>query len=74
MTKLLDKALEAAREAPPETQDDVARMILSYFGREHPVELSPEDEAAVMRAREAVARGEIATDERMRAIWAKYTL
>jgi hypothetical protein len=74
MTKLLDKALEAVREAPPETQDDVARMILSYFGHEHPVELSPEDEAVVMRAREAVARGEIATDKRMRAIWAKYTL
>jgi hypothetical protein len=72
MTKLLDQALEAAQEASPEIQDDVARMILTYFGRQQPVELSPEDEMAVMRAREAVARGEIAADERMQAIWAKY--
>jgi hypothetical protein len=75
MTKLLDQAVEAAQSAPPETQDDVARMILTYFGREQtPAELSPEDEAAVTKARAAVARGEIATDERMRAIWAKYAL
>jgi hypothetical protein len=75
MTKLLDQAVAAAQSASPETQDDVARMILTYFGREQtPVELSPEDEAAVMKARGAVARGEIATDARMRAIWAKYAL
>ena len=74
MTKLLEQALETAHEAPPEIQDEVARMILTYFGREQPIDLSPEDEAAALQARAAVARGDIATDERMRAIWAKYSL
>lgn len=75
MTKLLDHAVEAVRGLPPEMQDDIARMVLQLAGDAQPVmELTPEEEAAAMRSREAAARGEFATDGQMRAIWAKHAL
>jgi hypothetical protein len=32
MTKLLDKALEAVRRLPPDTQDEIARAMLTLAG------------------------------------------
>jgi predicted transcriptional regulator len=72
MTKLLEHAMETARNLPPEAQDEIARMVLIYAGEDQPpVDLTPEEEAAVLRSREAAARGEFATDEEMQAIWSK---
>jgi hypothetical protein len=75
MTTLLEQAVNTARGLPPEMQDDIARMMLLYVGDELPVvDLTPDEEAAVLRSRAAAARGEFATDEQMRAIWAKHGL
>jgi len=43
MTKLLDQALEAARNLPPEAQDDIAHVVLRLAGAddEPPVTLTP---------------------------------
>ena len=72
MTNLLERAINTARELPPEMQDDIGRLVLSFLGEGQPVELTADDIAAVHASREAAARGEFATDEEMQAIWAKY--
>jgi hypothetical protein len=74
MTKLLDHAVEAARRLPPNEQDDIARAILQLAGANDasPVPLTPEERDAVAKSKAAAARGEFATDEQVRAVWAKH--
>ena len=74
MTKLLEQAIEAARQLPPEEQDDIARAIIQLAGAgdTKPVALTPEERAAIDKSKAAAARGEFATDEEVRAIWAKH--
>jgi len=76
MTKLLDQALEAARSLPAAAQDDIARVVLQLAGAEDetPVPLTPEEQAAISASKAAAARGEFATDEQVRAVWAKHGL
>ena len=75
MTKLLELAVEAARALPPELQDDIARVVLHLAGNEEPpVVLSDEERAAINLSKAAAARGEFATDEQVRAVWAKHGL
>lgn len=72
---MLDRMVDAATALPSELQDDLARVVLDYLGAElAPVELTPEDEAAIRISREETDRGEYVSDEQMRAIWAKYDL
>ena len=75
MTKLLEHAVETVRTLPPEAQDAVARFLLQFAGKNEPViQLTPEEEADLAAADEEIARGEFATDEEVRAIWAKHSL
>lgn len=76
MTKLLDRAVEAARSLPADAQDDIARVVLQLAGAddEPPVPLTPDEHAAISRSKAAAARGEFATDEQVRAVWAKHGL
>ena len=76
MTKLLDDALEAARGLPPDDQDAIARVVLKLAGtdNEQPVPLSPDERAAIANSKAAAARGEFATDDQVRAVWAKHGL
>jgi hypothetical protein len=76
MTKLLEQALEAARNLPPDAQDDIARVVLRLTGTDEapPVALSPEERAALAGSQAAAARGEFATDEQVRAVWGKHGL
>jgi hypothetical protein len=75
MTKLLEQAVETVRALPPETQDDLARVLLQLAGNDQPViELSAEEEASFDESLAQAARGEFATDEQVRAIWAKHDL
>ena len=72
MTKLLDQAIEAVRILPPEEQDDIARLLLQLTRNDaEPMVLSPEERASITRSKEAAARGEFASDEPVRATWAK---
>lgn len=76
MTKLLDSALEAARNLPDEAQDDIARVILQLAAGDEtsPHALSKEERAAISTSKEAAARGEFATDEEVAAVWRKHGL
>ena len=74
MTKLLEQAIEAARRLPPNEQDDIARAIiqLAGAGAAAPIPLTPDERAAIDKSKAAAARGEFATDEEVRAVWAKH--
>lgn len=76
MTKLLDKALEVARSLPAELQDDIARVVLQLAGSDDaaPILLSADERAAIAASKDAAARGEFATDEQVRGIWARHGL
>ena len=76
MTKLLDQALEVARNLPPEAQDDIAHVVLRLAGAddEPPVPLTAEEQAAIASSKAAAARGEFASDEEVRAVWTKHGL
>jgi hypothetical protein len=74
MTDLLDRAVTAARNLPPEAQDEIARVVLMATDEEPVYVLSPEGKASLAKSREQSRRGEYATDEQVRAIWAKHGL
>jgi hypothetical protein len=76
MTKLLQEALTAVRRLPPEAQDEIARAMLALAGVDdgEVYVLTPEERADIARSREAAERGEFATDEEVRAVWAKFGL
>ncbi|MGH6824002.1 MAG: hypothetical protein ACRECP_07735 [Methylocella sp.] len=75
MTKLLDQALEAARDLPPDDQDEIARVIFHLAGNdESRVALSLEERSALAISKAAAAKGEFASDEQVRAVWAKHGL
>lgn len=76
MTKLFDQAIEAVRGLLPHTQDDIARVLLQLAGNDDaaPVALAAEERAAIAASKAAAGRGEFATDEQVRAAWAKHGL
>jgi predicted transcriptional regulator len=72
MTKLLEQAVEAARKLSPGEQDDIARAIMQLAGQGDIVPLTDEERAAIARSKASAARGEFATDDEVRAVWAKH--
>jgi hypothetical protein len=74
MTKLLDRAVEAACNLSPAAQDDVARLRLAGADDEAPVSLTAEEKTAIADSKVAAAHGEFATDEEVSAEWAKHGL
>lgn len=74
MTKLLEQALEAARKLSRDDQDDIARAIFELVGAgsAEPVPLTTEERLAIERSRAAAVRGEFASEEQVRAVWAKH--
>ncbi|SED10044.1 hypothetical protein SAMN05519104_2794 [Rhizobiales bacterium GAS188] len=75
MTILLDRALEAARSLRPDTQDEIARLVLRLAGDDEPqIALTGDERAALAASRQAASRGEFATEDKVRAVWAKHGL
>ncbi|WP_430910591.1 hypothetical protein [Methylobacterium sp. sgz302541] len=75
MTDLLDRAVETVRALPPEVQDDLARLLLQLAGEEQAgLPLTPDEEASFAESLAQAERGEFASDEEIRAIWAKHGL
>ena len=76
MTKLLDQALKVARGLPQAAQDDIALIVLRLAGAddEAPAPLTPEEAAAVSASKAAATRGEFASDDEVRALWARHGL
>ena len=73
MTKLLERAIEATRHLSEDLQDEVARLMLHFTG-DTPLDLTPEENAALDESEAAAARGEFAAGDEIRAIWAKHGL
>ena len=75
MTRLLEQAVETVSALPADVQDEFARVLLRLIGVEQPpIALTPEEDADLAEAEAEVARGEMATDEEVRAMWAKYDI
>ena len=76
MTRLLEIAIEAARQLEPAEQDELARAIIEMVngGDEGVYVLSDEERAAVEIGIAQADRGEFATDEEVAALFAKYRL
>jgi predicted transcriptional regulator len=74
MTELLEKALGAVRRLPAESQDDIARAMLALSEGHDGYPLTSEERAAIERSQAAADRGEFATEEQVRAVWAKHGL
>ena len=75
MTKLLERAVEAARGLPTETQDEIVRLVLQLAGEEEPqIALTAEERDALAVSKAAAARGEFATEDEVRRVWAKHGL
>jgi hypothetical protein len=75
MTKLLEQAFEAARDLPPAMQDEMARVIIALMGKElSGTPLSADEEASFEESLMQAERGEFASDEQVRAVWAKHGL
>ena len=75
MTKLLEQAMETVSALPDDVQDDLARILLQLAGVEQPpYELTPEEAADIDASLAEAERGELATDQEVRAMWAKHGL
>jgi hypothetical protein len=75
MTKLLEQALESVRGLPSEMQDELALILLQLAGEDQPVvQMTATEEASFGESLAQADHGEFATDEQVRAIWAKYGL
>ena len=75
MTKLLEQAVETVRGLPAEVQDELARILLQLAGEDQPaIQLTAEEAASFEESLAQADRGEFATDEQVRAIWAKHGL
>jgi predicted transcriptional regulator len=75
MTRLLEQAVETVRGLPPEIQDELARMLLQLAGQDQPLlQLTAEEAASFDESLAQADRGDFATDEQVRAIWAKHNL
>jgi predicted transcriptional regulator len=75
MTKLLDKAVAAARELSSEEQDEIARTIFEMLDevKAEPLVLTEAENAAIDRSLLYADRGEFVSDEDVRSIFAKYS-
>ena len=74
MTRLLEMAVEAARQLSPEEQDELARTILEIVhGADDDVYvLSDEENAAIDEGLAQADRGEFVSDEEVRALFDRF--
>jgi len=70
MTKLLEKALEAVRLLPDESQDEIARaMMLLVRNEAEPKPIDPAHLPAVLEGLAQAKRREFATDAEIEAVF-----
>jgi predicted transcriptional regulator len=74
MTRLLEQAVETVSALPDDEQDELARVLLQLAGIEQPPYiLTPEEKVDIDASMAEAERGEFATDDEIRAIWAKHS-
>jgi hypothetical protein len=75
MTRLLEEAFSKVSGLPDSEQDELARAPLELAGVDQPpIQLTPAEDADLAEAEAEVARGEIASDDEVRTMWAKHGL
>ena len=73
MTRVLEEAFNTVAALPDTRQDELARVMLQLAGVDQPpLQLTPEEEADLVAAEAEIERGELATSEEVRAMWAKH--
>lgn len=73
MTKLLQKALEAVRLLPPESQDEIARAMLTMAGEgAQPEDIDPAHLTDVLESLAQARRREFATDAEVEAAFRRF--
>ena len=73
MTKLLDKALEAVRRLPPDSQDEIARAMLTLSEGDSEAEpIDAADLPAVLEGLAQAKRRDFATDAELEAIFRRF--
>jgi hypothetical protein len=73
MTKLLEKALEAVRRLPPDSQDQIALAMLSLSGNEgEPEEVDPAHLPAVLEGLAQAKRRHFASDADVEAAFRRF--
>jgi predicted transcriptional regulator len=73
ITRLLEQAVETVSAPPDDVQDQLASILLQLAGVEQPpIPLTMEEEADLDASPAEAERGEFATNEEVRPIWAKY--
>jgi hypothetical protein len=73
MTKLLERALEAVRRLPPDSQDEIARAMLSLAGNEgEPEPIDPAHLPDVLESLAQAKRRQFATDAQVEAAFRRF--
>ncbi len=73
MTKLLDKALEALRQLPSESQDEIARVVLHLAsGEGEPEPIDPAHLPALLNGLGQAKRREFASDAEVEAAFRRF--
>jgi hypothetical protein len=73
MTKLLERALEAVRRLPPDSQDEIARAMLSLAGEQgEPEPIDPAHLADVLESLAQAKRRQFATDADVEAAFRRF--
>jgi hypothetical protein len=73
VTKLVEQAVAAISQLPPETQDDLARLMLA-LAQGAPASLTPDEAAAIAEAEAEFANGERVPPETIQAFWRAHGL
>jgi hypothetical protein len=73
MTKLVEQAIAAISKLPPDTQDELARLMLA-LASEAPIALTEEEAAAIAEAEAEIGRGERVSQETIQAFWRAHGL
>ena len=73
MTKLLEKALETVRRLPPDSQDEIARAMLTLAGREEePEDIDPAHLPDVLESLAQAKRRQFATETEVEAAFRRF--
>ena len=75
MTQLLEEAFSTVAALPESRQDELAHIMLQLAGVDQPrIQLTAEEEADLAEAEAEIERGELASPDEVRAMWAKHGL
>jgi hypothetical protein len=73
MTKLLEKAVDAVRQLPADSQDEIAReMLYLVQANREPEQIDPDHLPDVLESLAQAKRGEFATDEEVKAAFRRF--